>query len=71
MEQQMRIFHWQTKSYARHQAFGMIYGQLGDLIDSFVEAYMGKYGRVQVSEPIELDNIGSNVDSKVDEYIGI
>ena len=69
MEQQMRIFHWQTKSYARHQAFGMVYGALGELIDSFVEAAMGKYGRVKVGGPIELDNIGSDIEGKVDEYI--
>ena len=28
MQQQMRIFHWQTKSYARHVAFGEAYDTL-------------------------------------------
>jgi hypothetical protein len=69
MEQQLRIFHWQTKSYARHVAFGNTYSELGDLIDSFVEAYMGKYGRVKVSEPIDLSNINNDVDLAIDEYI--
>ncbi len=48
LQQQFRILHWQTNQYARHQAYGDIYGALDDLIDGFVEAYMGKYGRIRV-----------------------
>jgi hypothetical protein len=45
MENQMRIFHWQTMSYAEHKAFGKIYDNLTELIDSFVEVCMAKHGR--------------------------
>jgi len=69
MEQQMRIFHWQTKSHARHKAFGKIYSNLGDLIDTFAEAWMGKNGRVRVTGPIELQDISGDVESIVDGYI--
>ena len=69
MEQQMRIFHWQTKSFARHSAFGGIYGTLGDLIDTFAEAWMGRNGRVRVTGPIELQDIGGDVEGIVDGYI--
>jgi len=69
MEQQMRIFHWQTKSFARHSAFGGIYGTLGDLIDTFAEAWMGKNGRVRVTSPIELQDIGGDVEAIIDGYI--
>ena len=40
IEQQLRILHWQTDSFAQHKAFGETYGALGDLIDSFMEGYM-------------------------------
>jgi hypothetical protein len=50
LQQQFRIFHWQTNHYARHQAYGGIYDSLDDLIDAFVEAYMGKYGRVKLGQ---------------------
>ena len=50
LQQQFRILHWQTNQYARHQAYGEIYGALDDLIDGFVEAYMGKYGRVRLGQ---------------------
>lgn len=59
MEQQLRILHWQTKSFARHKAFGEIYSALGDLIDRFAEVCMGKHGRVLLDPgtSIELLNI--------------
>jgi len=49
LQQQFKVLHWQTKSYARHKAYDDIYSNLGELIDDFVEIYMGKYGRVEFS----------------------
>ena len=40
---QIKIFHWQTESYAEHKAFDFAYDELGDPIDSFIETYQGKY----------------------------
>ena len=57
---QFRICHWQTKSHARHLAFGGIYDSLDDLIDKFVEVSMGKYGRFELSEDeksIKIENL--------------
>lgn len=57
---QIKILHWQTKGYARHQAFGETYSNLDALIDDFVEIYMGKYGRFSLSENeknINIDNL--------------
>jgi len=45
IQNQFRFLHWQTGSYAKHKAYGKFYDTLGDLIDSFVEVSMGKYGR--------------------------
>ena len=42
---QLKFLHWQTKSYAKHQAYGNLYEDLNELIDDFVEACMGKHGR--------------------------
>lgn len=38
----IRLYHWRTKSYARHVASGTLYQKLDPLIDSFVETYQGK-----------------------------
>ena len=74
-QQQLRIFHWQTKSYSRHNAFGMVYDSLDDLIDTFVEVCMGKHGRpdftggvsLLVSDMKELDPV--NFSDAVVEFL--
>lgn len=45
MQQQIRVLHWETLSYAEHKALGKAYEGLDDLIDTFIETYIGKYGR--------------------------
>lgn len=60
LQAQLRIFHWQTKGYARHKAFGKTYDTLEDLIDTFVEEAMGKYGRFTLDDEtntIQLANL--------------
>jgi DNA-binding ferritin-like protein len=60
LQAQLRIFHWQTKGYARHNAFGVTYDTLEDLIDTFVEEAMGKYGRFTIDDEtstIQLANL--------------
>ena len=42
---QIKLYHWQTRVYARHIATDKILEQLDQIIDSFVEIYLGKYGR--------------------------
>ena len=46
LQAQMRIMHWQTTSYAEHNAFGGFYDAADDIIDKLVEAIQGKYGRI-------------------------
>jgi DNA-binding ferritin-like protein len=42
---QLKVFHWQTKGYARHEAFASTRDALEELMDDFVEEAMGQYGR--------------------------
>jgi len=63
---QIKILHWQTKGYARHKAFDDTFGELLDLVDSYVEEAMGKYGRFILDEEtktIQLSNL-SEIDTK-------
>lgn len=41
----LRLIHWNTTSYAEHQAVGGLYESLAELTDTLAEAYMGIYGR--------------------------
>ncbi len=58
LHNQLKIHHWQTKSYAEHQALGGAYDEFSDLIDEFIEVFMGKYGRIESKDgfKIELSN---------------
>lgn len=38
------ILHLASRSYSQHMALGAYYEGIGDLVDSFVEAFQGKYG---------------------------
>ena len=76
LQNQIRINHWQTDSYAQHKAFGSAYDALDDLLDSLVETYQGKYGKITLSEEktgIELTNIDNldfqSVLSEVTDYL--
>jgi hypothetical protein len=49
LRNQLKLYHWQTKIYARHIAVDKVLKDLDELIDSYVEVYIGKYGRPRVT----------------------
>jgi hypothetical protein len=57
---QIKLYHWQTKSFARHTATDGLTSKLDESIDSFVESYMGRYGRPKVSGSIKLHNFSES-----------
>jgi hypothetical protein len=72
LHNQLKIHHWQTKSYAEHQALGSAYNEFSELIDEFVEVFMGKYGRIESKDgfKIELSNYKDiSASDFVDKYI--
>lgn len=54
MQNQYKIFHWQTTSFSQHKSFDDAVGSLIENIDEFIETYMGKYGRVIASNTFNL-----------------
>jgi len=44
------VHHWNTTSYAQHQALGEFYDKLSDLADTFVEAVLLEKGKIISSE---------------------
>lgn len=71
-QQQLRIFHWQTDSFAEHKAYGETYSNLDELVDSFVEKYMGIFGRSKPTTTfvLELKPLStSNVDLSIQYFI--
>ena len=45
----IKLYHWTTTCFARHKACDELLSAIIELSDKFMEVYMGKYGRPQVS----------------------
>ena len=62
----VKLFHWTTLSYSKHIATDKFIDKILNLIDKFVEIYIGKYGRPNVSVKMEIKNL--NDDEMVTEF---
>jgi hypothetical protein len=54
---QIKLYHWQTRSFAEHKATDDLVGKMDTNIDTFVEAYMGRYGRPRMGQTYPLKNL--------------
>lgn len=45
----IKLYHWNTTSYARHKASDDCFSKIQSLMDQFVEVYIGKYGRSELT----------------------
>jgi hypothetical protein len=60
MREQIKLYHWQTKSFSRHKATDEVISSLDENIDKYVEVYMGKYGRPRMvarNNTIKVQNL--------------
>lgn len=75
MNLNIKLYHWQTKSYARHKATCDLHGALSDLSDKFIEVYMGRYERPDFKEPftVMVKELNDNKTAKelIEEYITV
>jgi hypothetical protein len=54
----LRFAHWQANTVTNeHKALGDLYDALSDLIDTFTEVFIGKYGMVKFIKGVELVNV--------------
>lgn len=69
MRSQIKLYHWQTKSYSRHKATDDVIEKLDGHIDQFVEVYMGKYGRPKMSGKTGVTNINNLSEKSIVGFI--
>jgi hypothetical protein len=75
MQNQFKVYHWQTQkkpgSYAQHIAFGTAYDELTPLIDDFVEIFQGKRGVLMGRDgfTINLQNLDDAPTVFIDEFV--
>lgn len=62
----IKLYHWQTKSFARHKASDDLHSKLQELIDEFVEVYIGRYGRPRSEDGFKIHILENDDDSMED-----
>ena len=55
LECNLKLYHWQTDSYARHKATDELVDKVSEYKDRFVEVYFGKYGKQKVNKDCKID----------------
>ena len=65
---QLKIFHWNTKSYAQHKSFGEAYDDLSDSIDGFIEMWQGEYGLMPHGE-FSAYAVSNNTPEEITNFI--
>jgi DNA-binding ferritin-like protein len=54
-QNELRLHHWGTQSFAAHEALGKAYETLDVIMDGFVETYIGIYGRNDIKTITSLE----------------
>ena len=57
MRSQIKLYHWQTRSFAEHKATDDLVTALDTNIDKFIEVYMGRYGRPYMKKTLPVKNL--------------
>lgn len=68
LRNQMKLYHWQTKSYARHKASDELVDELDDLTDKYIEAYSGTYDNIKLSSPMNIELVNT-CDKNIGSYL--
>lgn len=69
MREQIKLYHWQTDTFARHKATDEVVQALDASIDSYVEVYMGKYGRPKMTASTNSVKIQNMADKTAAKFI--
>jgi hypothetical protein len=69
MREQIKLYHWQTKSYSRHKATDGLISSLDEHIDKYVEVYMGKYGRPKMTARNNTVKVGNLSETSIVRFI--
>lgn len=69
MRNQIKLYHWQTRSYSRHRATDKVIESLDEHIDQFVEVYMGKYGRPKLSGKTATTTVSNLSEKSIVNFI--
>ena len=68
----VKLYHWKTHSYTQHKATDELYQKINGHIDTFIEVYLGKNPRVDLSKvksiPLHDFNSITNFEKLIEKY---
>lgn len=70
LRNQLKVYHWQTRVYARHIATDKTLEELDKLIDAYVEIYIGKYGRPKLDADTRVLRLHSLTEAGATKLVG-
>jgi hypothetical protein len=70
LRNQLKVYHWQTRVYARHVATDKILEELDKLTDAYVEVYIGKYGRPKLDADSRILRLQSLTEAGATKMVG-
>jgi hypothetical protein len=69
LREQIKLYHWQTYQFARHKATDDVLDALDKSIDTYVEIYMGKYGRPKMTASTNTVRVQNMADKTAAKFI--
>ena len=68
LRNQMKLYHWQTKSYGRHKASDELVEELDSLTDKYIEAYSGAYQNINLTNTMNIELVNT-CDKTISSYL--
>lgn len=84
---QFKLYHWQTRSYARHKSLDAVQQKLQEKFDQLIETFSGKFNtriiapaqfrvgvenmRPNVADDVEIDTIEEFANNVIDTLMGM
>jgi hypothetical protein len=69
LRDQVKLYHWQTTSFARHKATDDAIKALDELIDAYVETYAGRYGRPKLTAKTNTIHVNNLHDKTIVPFL--
>ena len=68
----IKLYHWETKIFARHKASNKLHENLSESVDKFIEVYIGGYERPKFTSSFSIKVVqlnDTNIIDALNEYI--
>jgi DNA-binding ferritin-like protein len=65
----LKLYHWQTTSFSRHNAADKLFERVNDLADQYMESHMGRYGRPRMSKKDTVISLKEYSDDDMVTYL--